>query len=194
MNETTTRRRGRLQLLLLAAIFLGPLAVAAWLYNNPERWVPEARTNNGTLLKPVIVLPDVGLADGSGGRVTPEALRGRWSLTYLARSDCAETCRSALNTLRQIRLGSGKEAVRIQRVLLSDSALPDAAWLEAEQAGLIIARPGSHIRFRLAIDELDEGIYLIDPLGNLIMAYPADAQPKPVYADLKKLLKSSRIG
>ncbi|MEO0997088.1 MAG: hypothetical protein AAFX58_06185 [Pseudomonadota bacterium] len=193
MNETTNRR-GRLQLVLLAAVFLGPLAVAAWLYYSPAQWAPDGRTNNGMLLQPVIVLPEVALADGSGGETAPGALRGRWSLTYLARSDCAETCRSALNTIRQIRLGSGKEALRIQRVLLSDSALPEAAWLAAEQAGLIVARPGSDASFSAAVAELDEGIYLVDPLGNLMMAYPADAAPKPVYADLKKLLKNSRIG
>ena len=37
-------------------------------------------------------------------------------------------------------------------------------------------------------------IYLIDPLGNLMMRFPKDADPARMVKDLKRLLKISRIG
>ena len=37
-------------------------------------------------------------------------------------------------------------------------------------------------------------IYLIDPLGNVMMSYPKDATAKGMQKDLKRLLKVSKIG
>ena len=37
-------------------------------------------------------------------------------------------------------------------------------------------------------------LYIIDPLGNLMMSYPPDINPRGIMKDLKKLLKFSRIG
>jgi len=40
----------------------------------------------------------------------------------------------------------------------------------------------------------EDAIYLVDPLGNLMMRWPKDPDPKKISSDLKKLLKYSRIG
>jgi hypothetical protein len=37
-------------------------------------------------------------------------------------------------------------------------------------------------------------IYVVDPLGNLMMRYPEDPDPGRVIKDLERLLKLSRIG
>ncbi len=37
-------------------------------------------------------------------------------------------------------------------------------------------------------------VYLIDPLGNLMMQYPADFKTRGLIRDLRHLLKWSRIG
>jgi len=37
-------------------------------------------------------------------------------------------------------------------------------------------------------------IYMIDPLGNLMMRFPKDADPNKIKKDLYKLLKASAIG
>ena len=45
------------------------------------------------------------------------------------------------------------------------------------------------------VDPIKSGyIYISDPLGNLMMSYPADINPKGILKDLKKLLRASRIG
>jgi len=41
---------------------------------------------------------------------------------------------------------------------------------------------------------LQNAIYLVDPLGNLMMRFPPDLEPKSLLKDLKHLLKVSRIG
>ena len=37
-------------------------------------------------------------------------------------------------------------------------------------------------------------IYLVDPLGNLMMRYPRDPDPAKLVKDLQRLLRYSRIG
>jgi hypothetical protein len=57
MNETP-KGRGRIQFLLIAAIFLGPLAIAAWMYFTDSELIPEGRVNHGALLHPIVNLPE----------------------------------------------------------------------------------------------------------------------------------------
>ncbi|MNT11768.1 hypothetical protein D3C72_1466670 [compost metagenome] len=40
----------------------------------------------------------------------------------------------------------------------------------------------------------EDTLFLVDPLGNLMMRFPQDPDPKKMSGDLKKLLKVSRIG
>ena len=192
MTEPT--RRGRVQFLLLALVFFGPLAVAAWLYLGAGDWRPGATTNNGSLVDPVITLATGPMDSGRGGSTPAELLRDQWSIVYLERGDCAAECRDALLRIRQLRLATGREIDRVQRVLLVDGALPAADWLATEQPGLVTARPSSHAEIAAQLAPLGNGIYLVDPLGNLILAYPPESEPKTVYEDLKRLLRNSRIG
>lgn len=189
-----TPRSSRLQFLLIALFFIGPLVVAAWLYFDESSWRPAGQTNHGTLIQPVITLPAASLTQAEGGDTPREFLRGKWSLLYLERGDCDEGCRQALVQLRQIRLALGAEADRLQRVFLCGGSIPEAPWFEAGHSGLIYALTSGGGSLTTALDSLDSGLYIVDPLGNLMMRYPVDTQSKPIYQDLKKLLKLSRIG
>lgn len=189
-----TSRKSRIQFLLIAAFFVGPLAIAAWLYFGGSDWRPVGQTNHGTLIEPVITLPMASLPTAAGLQTPPEFLRGKWSLLYLERSDCGERCRHTLVQLRQIRLAFGAEADRLQRVFLCDGAIPEAPWFEAGHRGLIYAISAAGSSLTAALGPLDSGLYIVDPLGNLMMRYPIDTQSKAIYQDLKKLLKLSRIG
>ncbi len=180
--------KGRLQFILVALVFLGPLAAAAWLYLGPGEWRPGAATNNGELVEPIIPLPDADLAPV--GDAPTATLHGRWSIVYLNRDACDDVCRQTLIQIRQIRLAAGKEAHRLQRVYIG-RALPEASWLTEGHTGLHLLAPDS---VEAALEPLASGIYLIDPLGNLMMRYPLGTEHKPIYADIKKLLKYSRIG
>ena len=191
MNETP-KGKGRLQFLLIAAIFLGPLAIAAWMYFTQSALIPEGRTNHGALLQPIVrlteVLPDSGLHERS---------EGHWVLLYKNAEACGEECEYALYTLRQSRLMLGKEMDRLVRVFLHGDTPPDTVLLAERHEGLVTLRDDS-------LSELLDGkrpqslaaggYYLVDPLGNLVMYFPPDIDPSAMIEDVKRLLKQSRIG
>ncbi len=185
-------RRGRLALVLLIALFVAPLA-AAWLLVG--QWRPVGQAQHGELLVPARPLPLL-----PGGAT--DALHGRWTLAYLAAgSGCDAACRAALTAMRQVRLATGKDIERVQRLALWPAA-PAAdtdGWLAAEQPGLVSAVADDTVR-RAFVDaftvpgEAGGWIYLVDPLGNLVMRYRADAPGRGMLDDLTRLLKLSKIG
>jgi hypothetical protein len=194
MDEQRQRRRGRLQFILLAVVFLGPLAVAMYLYYGVEDWRPPGQTNHGSLIQPVVVLPEAPIDTLSGESTSPEVLRHHWTLMYVNPDPCGETCRQEIIKLRQIRLALGAEADRVERVYLAGAEPPPADWLERTQTGLVSAALDDNPALAAALPAPDAAIYFVDPLGNLMMRFPADADPEDIKKDLKKLLKISRIG
>lgn len=198
----TTRRNRRLQLLGLAALFIGPLLLAAWLYYGDSGWRPGSQTQHGDLVSPPITLPEFDLATPAGARLTHEALRDKWTLLYVAEGECAERCRSALYDLRQVRLALGKEMTRVQRLLLYRGNCCDAEFITETHPDLLLAAAEGEDGGRLlealpryASDPMNAGrSYIVDPLGNLMMSYPADAEPRGILKDLKRLLRLSHIG
>lgn len=193
MTDTNGKSAGRLQMILVGLVFLGPLAAAVWMYFGPNEYRPGAGTNFGELLDPVITLPAVALASPADVTLDEETLRGKWSLAYVNKGSCEQLCEQTLIKIRQIRLATGKEAHRVQRVYLAND-FPDADWLAAGHAGLVTAELASAPAIERALATQANGIFLIDPLGNVMMRYDLETEPKPIYTDLKKLLKFSRIG
>ncbi len=189
MNDNVNTRRGRIQILLLALVFFGPLMLAIWMYYGDGRAGSDAGVNYGELLDPPITL-DAKTHFDSG-------TRGRWTLLYLPSGDCDERCDRALIDMRQIRLATGREIDRIERAVVSSQPPAGLAELLAAQPGLlVISNETEHgAAINAAFGTLErEHIYILDPLGNLIMKYPSPPDRKGFLRDLKKLLKYSRIG
>lgn len=179
------RRAGRLQFLLIAVVFFGPLALAAWLYLGGSGLAPEGRTNQGVLLQPIVNLGDALPAHGS------------WRLIYANAAECGDSCRKSLYTLRQARLMLGKEMDRLQRVFLHGETPPDTVFLAAEHAGLTTMGDAALIGLlenKKPADLPGGGYYLVDPLGNLVMYFRPDLDPQDMVGDIKHLLQLSRIG
>lgn len=187
--------RPRLYLLLIVACFAAPLAAAGWLAG---RWTPGHTVQHGELLNPARPL-DLHFTALDGGST---ALQGHWILLYAgSATGCDARCHTALYDLRQVRLALGKDLGRVETVLLLDGA-PDAGlrqWLADEHAAMTIG-VADVARQRLLMEvfgqsgAIGDWIYLIDPLGNLLMRYPATVEPRGVLKDLQRLLKWSRIG
>jgi hypothetical protein len=98
--------------------------------------------------------------------------------------------------MRQVRITQGKDQSRIERLwVVSDGGTPDAALLQAHP-GLLVWRPADPAFTEQfpAAKRLDEHIYLVDPLGNLMLRFPAKLDSKRMIKDLKLLLKASQIG
>lgn len=183
--------KGRLQLILLALVFFGPLILAAWLYFGGRDLQPGGKTNHGDILQPIVTLPDV-LPDAPFTRY----LDGHWLLIYANDGACDAACDRSLYTLRQARLMLGDDMDRLLRVFLHGGLRPDAVAL-AEYAGTVTLRDddlGSLLRSRTPAGAPQGGYYLVDPLGNLVMYFRSDMDPADMVEDISHLLELSRIG
>jgi hypothetical protein len=208
-------------LVTLLLLFFAPVAVAFILYYGIG-WRPGGRVNNGELVEPPVPLPDVALpradapagdtgaadgprADAASGAVSavtsPRFLKGKWTLLYLGAGSCSAGCRTDLYNTRQVRAALGSDRERVQRVFLAEGACCDVEWLHAQQPDLITVQADSGAAALTAILEhaghspaAADRVYLIDPLGNLMMCYAVDARPKGMLEDLKKLLRLSHVG
>ena len=193
MTEPADKRpRGRLTLLLIALVFLGPLVLAAWLYYGNDALQPEGRANKGVLLEPITNLPET-----VPGSALYELEGGRWKLVFPYTDECGEECRNGLYTIRQIRLMLGREMDRLERVFLHGDAPLDTLFLEAEHEGLVTLGETSLAAFlvnQVPPDVPANGYFLVDPLGNLVLYFPPGIRPRDMVSDLKRLLRLSRIG
>ena len=121
-----------------------------------------------------------------------EALRGKWLLVTFDAAACNAACEKKLYVVRQVRRAQGAGAERLERLwLLTDGAKPRPEVLAAIEGAHVQRATGEE---RLFPGNALEHIYLVDPLGNLMMRYPSDPAPEKMIKDLERLLKLSRIG
>ncbi|MEO8303855.1 MAG: hypothetical protein ABI724_07020 [Betaproteobacteria bacterium] len=178
---------GRRTIFLIAAVVLAPV-VASYIvyYLFPQ----EAQVNYGTLLATVPAPAVVGTrADGTAFRL--DELHGRWVLLSGGRG-CDAACERKLYATRQARTMQGKDQDRIVRVWLASGDNPPTPDLVAEHPGLLVIRVGA-----TGLERFPGGagpIYLIDPLGNLVLRYPDNPDIRGIANDLARVLKASRIG
>jgi hypothetical protein len=202
-TQKQNQERGRRQLLLLAALFFVPLAVAFYLYYGAGSLRPAGSVAKGQLLEPARPLPEVSLARPGDGATDPGFLRGKWDMIYVGDGACDERCREALYLTRQSRIALNKDMDRVQRVFLATGNCCDSSFIEREHPDLLVAElDGEAGDALLAPFPVYDGIpvrqagriYLVDPLGNLVLSYSAAAPDKALLTDLKKLLRLSHIG
>jgi cytochrome oxidase Cu insertion factor (SCO1/SenC/PrrC family) len=190
-------------LLVLAALFFVPLLVAFWLYYGAGAWRPAGSTNKGDLIDPARPLPAVSLERADGTSTGENFLRGKWTMVLIGDGSCDTRCREALYLTRQSRIALSKDMDRVQRVLLVTGGCCDEAFLAGEHPDLQVVRLDGPAAARLLapFPTYADGpatsagrIYVVDPLGNLVLSYPASAPEKALLTDLKKLLRLSHIG
>ena len=179
------------KLLLIVACFGLPIAASylAYYFSNPE---PTG--NYGELLLPPARITPQPFARLDEGAWSFAELRGRWILAASDSGACPATCIDKLTTIRQVQLALGRKASRVARVfVVDDLRRPDAAALQAfEGMAVAITPTGMHLPPGAANDRAH--IYLVDPNGNVMMRWPAAAEPKRMLKDLDRLLKASQIG
>ncbi|MGI9329399.1 MAG: hypothetical protein ACR2QB_01675 [Gammaproteobacteria bacterium] len=189
MNDA--QRKGRLQLIAVAAIFFGPVIAAFGLYYGGI-WKPEGQAVNGQLIEPSVALTAFDLTAENGVR-----LEEIWSLVIIAPGDCPDLCQQVLYETRQLRRALGKNSDRVQRVWLYADGQPDAEFMATQHPGLktINGNQGPGLGLLQTIDSRESvGLFLVDPKGNLMMQFPAGLSMRGIHTDLKRLLKVSRIG
>jgi cytochrome oxidase Cu insertion factor (SCO1/SenC/PrrC family) len=199
---TTAKSPARTQAWILVAIFFGPLILAFILYYGAGAWRPHGSTNTGDLITPARPLPEMNLAPAiDGAPIDLNSLKGKWTLVFVGDGQCDARCREALVLTRQTRLALNKDIHRVQRLFLVTDGCCDRTYLQTEHTDLRTALiDGQTGRTLLAVFPEDAAtphqgrIYIVDPLGNLMMSYAPDAPRKGLLQDMKKLLKLSHIG
>jgi hypothetical protein len=199
------RARNLRMLAALAALFLLPLLLAFYMYYATD-WRPAKRVNHGTLIAPVrplpvVHLPRVRLSETDPGPTEPETagqMRSRWSIVYIGAGNCDEPCRQALYVMRQTRLSLNNDMSRVDRVFLTTGYCCAREFLAHEHSGLVVLDASGTDGMRLLSTFPAAGrpysLFIVDPLGNLMMSYDARQNPKGLLEDLRKLLRLSHIG
>ena len=196
-SEAQLRARNLRTLSLLAGLFLLPLLLAFCTY-YASGWRPAGHSNHGELIQPARSLPQVSLPAPPEWPRAPEPLfHGKWSLLYVGSGECDSACRQALYVMRQTRLSLNNDAARVVRVFLVSGDCCALQGLKAEHTGLLLADasgPAGAPLLAAIPQDRQYTLFIVDPLGNLMMRYDARGDPKGLLQDLKKLLSLSHIG
>jgi cytochrome oxidase Cu insertion factor (SCO1/SenC/PrrC family) len=189
-NEPVNKRPWTLWLII--ALCVAPVIASYVAYYVAP---PSGHTNYGELLN-APPLPDAPLRLADGTPFLISALRGRWVLLVTDSAQCNEACQRKLFTLLQLRLAQGKEMERIERAwLLNDDKTVAPELVEAYRGTWLIRIGAADVLKALPAQRpAADYIYVLDPLGNVVMRYGSDADPTRIIKDLTRLLKTSRIG
>jgi hypothetical protein len=203
-NVREFRYRNLRMVAALAALFFTPLLVSYALYYGAG-WRPSGRINHGELIQPPRPLPRPDLprialgADTVNGLpgVESAVFRGEWSLVYIGDGSCDASCRGTLYVMRQTRLALGTDQTRLARVFLVTANCCAKDYLAHEHAGMtVLDASGAAAGPLLGLfpGDRQHTLFVVDPLGNLMMRYDVRHAPGGLLADLKRLLELSQIG
>jgi cytochrome oxidase Cu insertion factor (SCO1/SenC/PrrC family) len=191
-TANAAQRKFRINLVLLFAVFALPLIAA---YLSYYVWPPKGRVNYGELIAQTPV-PDVALQDAQGNVLPLSKLRGKWIMLTVDSPACEKACDEKLFFMRQIRISMTKEMQRIERVmLLSSEGKVSAELLKKYQGMHVLSGANDALLNALAHEtNIADHIYLIDPLGNIMMRYGKNPDAAGVRNDLGRLLSVSQVG
>ena len=181
----------RAKLLALCSLFALPIVASLLAYRYLR---PTPTANYGELLLPPRLVTAQMFERVNGGRFTFADLEGKWALVTSDSGACAMPCIDKLSALRQIRLALGRNAGRVERVLvIDDTRTPDRAAF-APFDGMVVAVTPLGMALPPGAGNDRAHVYLVDPHGNVMMRWPASPDPRRMHRDLERLLKASQIG
>lgn len=194
-------------LILIVLISLAPVVFALLAYYVPSLGLrPQGTDNYGTLVDPQRPMPDsmaLPLTDLDGTPFDLESLRGQWLLISADDAACPESCVRKLFILRNSHASQGKEVERLSRIwfVMDDGDVPEQILEAYRGTHMLRSDPDQLARFLTPdapADRQDTALkgpmWIVDPLGNLMMSFPDGADPLEVRDDIRKLLRASRIG
>jgi cytochrome oxidase Cu insertion factor (SCO1/SenC/PrrC family) len=195
-NNANPANRNPYTLWFVVLAFVAPVVVAYVMYFSGAI---TTYSNNGEILNPIVDVADFKLKDDKNVSVSREALTRKWRLISFVGAECDEACNARLYDSRQVHKSLGKDQERVERLIVhlepAGSALSGLIKSDYPKA---INVYGSE---KIISDVLGAGagiskneIYLVDPIGNVMMRFSNELTKKEIKSDLKKLLKVSQIG
>ncbi len=176
-------KKARRIFLIILILFLAPMILARVFYAH-KTWLPQHTVNHGQLLVPPPALQQL--------TSDPGRARSHWVLLFIHNGSCDDFCWQNLHNMGQIQRALGKDIQRLQRVFLTSEKADEKLqqWLSASET----------LHWQVAEFDLIRVLrhpstwYVIDPLGNIILSYPANTNPEAILDDLKYLMGVSNIG
>ena len=186
----------RFQLIMILVVFVAPIA-GAFLYK------PKSFSNYGDIYSPVRLVKNLTM-HGEGGQVDLDSFRRQWVMLVTAKGECGEACENNILKIRQLRSMQNNDMVRIRTVFMHSgidqeiSSDLDAKYQPMESYHIEPSEFNEWTQIlkieNAPVNAQKDRIYIIDPAGNLMMSYPASAEPALINKDIKRLLKTSQIG
>ena len=195
-TPTSPRKKSNWILFLVIAVCAAPMVLSYLTYYVIK---PEGRTNYGDLIDPrAYPIPELGSTSIEGKPATLNDFKGKWILLQVNGAQCDKVCEDKLFYMRQLRLTQGKEMDRIERVwLITDNVALDTALLKKYDGTRLLRVDSQKLSAWLPVKEgtqPSDHLYMIDPLGNLMMRFPKDPDANKIKKDISRLLKASSIG
>jgi hypothetical protein len=191
-RSVAATRAGRWKMLLLLLVCASPVVASYFTYYVIR---PQGRTNYGELIQPQRAIPALFGVNAQGQSVPLASLKDQWLLVSVADSACNEGCQKHLYLQHQLRETLGREKDRLDWVWLRTGAAElSPALQEATRSAAVLHMERSEIASWLepaAGAQLEDHLYVVDPLGNWMMRFPKDLEPKQVQRDLNRLLRAS---
>jgi cytochrome oxidase Cu insertion factor (SCO1/SenC/PrrC family) len=199
MNNTTTviKQKSNTTLWILIAMSVLPFIAAYGYYYLGDF---KKFSNSGDLINPVIDISTLQLTNESGALIQRKDLTHKWRMILVVNQQCDTDCKQSLYNMRQINVALGKHYDRFRHMLvhtehmntefidLMQNEFKDTLHTYTTQASLL------NVLQAVEADIYLNSIYIMDPIGNIMMRFNADMDPKLILKDLKRLLKISQIG
>jgi peroxiredoxin len=197
--DAAPRKRGRRMLWLVLAVCAAPVIASYFTYYVIK---PQTRNNYGTLIdQRAHPVPAMATTTLDGRPQALDQFKGKWVMLMTGPGACPDACQKQLFAMRQLRLMQGKEADRIERVwLITDKEPLDTIVIREFDGTHMLRADAQAVKNWLPTDAgtgVSDHIYMIDPLGHLMMRFPKDPgfkDVRKVYKDIYKLLKASSVG
>ncbi|AIV07403.1 cytochrome oxidase biogenesis cluster protein [Vibrio harveyi] len=177
---TNAVTKGRIVLVSLICLFALPAIIAKVVLI--QGWYETGVTNRGELVEPYITLEQLG-------QPSPLDEKG-WQLAYVLPPECKEQCQQQIHLMQQSHIALGKYQERVVPVIWTSEETNNVAQ------SIVVMQMNDSLSSRVKAGQM----LIVDPLGQLVMSYTPEANEdlvrlsKDVLADLRKLLKLSRVG
>jgi hypothetical protein len=195
LADAQRTRSGRWKMMALMLICASPVIASYFTYYVVR---PEGRRNYGELIQPQKDLPRVSATNLQGETVPLVSLKDQWLLVSVSSGACAERCQQNLYFQRQLREILGREKDRVDRVWLitDDAPVPEALSTVLDMVQVLrMDEKAVQSWISPAKDQqLQDHLYVIDPMGNFMMRFPAHmdvAGASKAKRDLERLLRAS---
>ncbi|CAN5599424.1 hypothetical protein BH10PSE18_BH10PSE18_40210 [soil metagenome] len=186
---------GRWKMILVLVCCAAPVIASYFTYYVIR---PEGRSVYGELIDPQHPLPALNATAPDGRTMPLSSLKGQWLLVAVGDAACDALCEQQLYLQRQLRESLGREKDRMDRVWLVSDAAPVPPRLDNGLHGATVLRvPAADLAQWLtpvAGHALAEHLFVVDPLGNWMMRFPARmdaAGAARAKRDLDRLLRAS---